>query len=186
MKIKKAILLAVVVTGCFFAQAAAANAPAGVTLAVVDTNRVLQDTNAAKSMFAELEKKRAEYQAQISKEENELRATEKDLVEKKDKLGKDEFEKKRTAFEKSIAEGQKRVQDKKRTLDKAHAESIAKLKTEVAKVVSEIAKEKGASVVLTQESVMLVAPELNITDEVIKRLNASVKKIAVDWASAQK
>lgn len=185
MKITKALFFAALVTICFFARGAFAEAPVASIIAVVDTNKVLQETNAAKGIFAELDKKREEYQSQITKEENKLRAAEKEIIKKKEKLSKEEFEKNRISFEKSVAEGQKMVQDKKRTLDKAHAESMAKLRTEISKVVAAIAKEKGVAIVLTQESVMLVAPEFNITEDVIKKLNSSLKKIPIDWSSAK-
>ena len=51
-------------------------------------------------------------------------------------------------------------------------------------VLADIAKEKKLSAVFTEDAVMLSVPEMDMTDEVIKRMNDTVKKIPVDWSAA--
>jgi len=161
-------------------------APAPVSFGIVDMNKVMQTTEAAKDILAQLESKRKEYQNDITKEEDALRTSEQDLIKKKDTLSKEEFEKQRKSFEEKVMSGQKLVQEKKVSLDQAFNVSMTRLRNEAAKIVAEVAKEKGYSAVLTQDAVMISVPTLDITDIVIERMNKTVKKIPVEWAPAAK
>jgi outer membrane protein len=163
---------------------APAAAPAAVTFGVVDMNKVLQTTDAAKDIFNQLEGKRKEYQAQISKEEDSLRSAEQEIMKQKDTLSKEEFEKKRTGFEEKVLGGQKLVQDRKHILDQAFNNSMGNLRNEAAKIVAEIAKEKSYSAVFTQDAIMISDPKLDMTDVVVDRMNRSVKKMPIDWTAS--
>lgn len=150
---------------------------------VVDMQKVLHETKAAKGIFDEIESRRKEYQSQISKEEDTLRAAEKDILKQKDTLSKDDFDKKRKEFEKRVLDGQQMVQDHKQTLDRVFNESMAKLREQAAEIVAGVAKERGYSAVFTQDSVMLSVPEMDMTDDVVKRMNDKVGQIKVDWSA---
>ncbi len=188
MKTIKGTILAmgvVAMTG-FSLPALAANDPAsaGQTFGVVDMNKVMQVTDAAKDVFSQLENKRKEYQTQISKEEDALRSAEQEIVKQKDGLSKDAFEAKRKQFEEKVLQGQKLVQDRKRILDQAFNSSMSDLRKEAAKIVAEAAQEKHYSAVFTQDAVMISTPDLDMTETVIERMNKNVKKIAVNWTAA--
>lgn len=156
----------------------------GHTFGVIDMTKVMQKTDAAKDIFSQLEAKRKEYQSQIAKEEDALRAAEQEIIKQKDSLSKDEFDKKRAGFEEKVIQGQKLVQDRKRTLDQAFNSAVGNLRREAAKIVAEAAKEKQFSAVFTQDAVMMSTPDLDITDIVIERMNKTVKKISIDWAAS--
>lgn len=180
--IKRSLIL----TGLMMALSAPVQAAeGGQTFGIVDMNKVMQTTTAAKEIFSQLEDKRKEYQANISKEEETLRSAEQALIKQKDSLAKDAFDKKRTEFEGKVIEGQKLVQDRKRTLDQAFNGSMNSLRNEAAKIVAEIAKEKGYSAVFTEDAVMISTPDLDITDMVIERMNKNTKKIPIDWNAAK-
>lgn len=183
--IKNMILAATLAaTTAWSLPAAAADA---VTFGIVDMNKVMQVTEAAKGVFSQLESKRKEYQSHIAKEEDALRSAEQEIMKQKDTVSKDEFEKKRSTFEAKVLAGQKLVQDRKRILDHAFNGSMGHLRNEAAKVVADVAKERGYAAVFTQDAVMISMPELDMTDVVIERMNKTVKKIPVDWeASAGK
>jgi Skp family chaperone for outer membrane proteins len=186
-KLNQLILAAAVLAVCGFGAAAkAADAPAAAaTFGFVDTGKVFQSSEAAKGVLQELEGKRKEYQAQITKEENSLRAAGQEFEKQKSTLGKSQLEAKRKEIDKRLVNGQKMVQERKAMLDKAYGDTMAKLRGEIMKIVADIAKEKGLSAVFTQEAVMLSAPEMDLTAEVIKHLNDKVKKISVEWPSAK-
>lgn len=187
MKISKgAILLMGVIAALGFSAPAfaAGEASALPAFGVVDMNRVMQTTDAAKDILGQLEGKRKEFQAQISKEENTLRAAKEEILKQKPKLSKEEFEKKGAEFEAKVNQGERRAQTLKATLDHAAGSSMVKLRREAAKAVAEVAKERKYSVVLTQEAVMISTPDLDMTAAVIERMNKGVRKIPVDWATS--
>ena len=188
---KKLTLVMAVAAMCAFAPLAAraadpaAAAPAvQQTFGVVDMNKVMQTTDVAKDVFSQLESKRKEYQTNIAKEEGALRSAEQEILKQKDSLSKDDFDKKRKEFEDKVISGQKLVQERKQILDHAFNSSMGKLRAEAAKIVADIAKEKSYSAVFTQDAVMISTPSLDMTDEVIARMNKSVKKMSVDWSSS--
>lgn len=183
---KKIMIAAGAVAVLTAATPALAETGPSIAYGIVDMGQVLQQSEAAKGILAEMEKKRKEYQDQIEKEETKLRVDEEAIIKQRDTVTKDEFEKKRKAFEEKVMNAQKLVQGRKHTLDQAFGESMAKLKTESAKIVSDIAKEKGYAAVFTQEAVIIATRDMDITEEVVKRLNKDVKKIAVDWSQKPK
>ena len=169
-------------------QAMAADAPAapaaGLTFGIVDMNKVMQTTDAAKDIFSQLDDKRKEYLAQISKEEDTLRTTQQELGKDKDKLSKEAFDEKRAAFEEKYQKWQKLAQNRKEVLDRAFENAMNKLREKAAEIVAAAAKQKHYSAVFTQNAVMMSTPDLDLTPAVIEQMNKSVKKIPVDWAAA--
>src|SRR4051812_4284346 len=170
--------------------ALAANAPApaapamaapavGLTFGIVDMNKVMQTTDAAKDIFNQMEAKRKEYQAQISKEEDTLRAAGQDLEKQKGTLAKEAYEQKGKALQEKFVNEQKLVQDRKRIMDQAFAGAISKLRTEATRIVDGIAKERHYSAVFTEDAVMISTPDLGMTDIVIAQMNKDIKKIPI-------
>ncbi|MCK5556705.1 MAG: OmpH family outer membrane protein [Alphaproteobacteria bacterium] len=183
---KKILLLAGIVTMTVIAlPAIAANktipVPSVQSFGVVDMSKVMQTTSAAKDIFSQLDSRREEYQILISKEEGILRAAGQKIEKQKNSLSKNEFDKKRKEFEKQVASGQKLVNDRKQILDQAFNSSMKNLRDKAAKIVADVAKEKGYSLVFTQDAVMLSASGFDITDVVVERLNKSTAKFPVEW-----
>jgi outer membrane protein len=181
---KKALLAAGIAAIAALSGPALAADAAGTSFGVVDMSKVMQTTDAAKDIFSQMEAKRKEYQAQISKEEDSIRSSEQELVKQKDTLSKEDFAAKRGAFEEKVIKGQKMLQDRKRTLDQAFNTAMGKLRHEAAKIVASIAKEKGYGAVFTEEAVMISSPALDMTEAVVAQMNKNVKKIPIDWKVA--
>lgn len=159
-------------------------APAAQIFGIVDMNKVMQTTEAAKDIFSQMEVRRKQYQTDISKEETALRAAEQDILKQRESLSKEAFEKKRKEFEEKVVNGQKFVQDRKRILDQAFSKSMGTLRNEAIKVVADIAETRKYSAVFTQDAVMISAPGLDMTGTVIEQLNKNVKKIPIDWSAS--
>lgn len=183
--VKNAILtLGISAMAALSTPAQAADAPAaGLTFGIVDMNKVMQTTDAAKDIFSQLDGKRKEYLAQISKEEDSLRNTQQELDKDKGSLSKEALDKKRQNFEEKYQKWQKLAQNRKEVLDRAFESAMNELRQKAAQVVAAEAKKKHYSAVFTQNAVMMSTPDLDLTEIVIEQMNKSVKKIPVDWAS---
>ncbi len=163
-------------------HAADAPAPAQMLpIAVVDMTRIMQVSEAAKNIQSQLETKRKEYQEKIAVQENTLRSAEQELIKQKSSLSEEEFGKKRTEFEGKIVVAQKQVQEHKRSLEFGFNGGVGKIQNEVASIVGDIAKERKFMMVLSNDAVVLAERSLDITDEVIKKLNDKLKKVPLDW-----
>jgi outer membrane protein len=182
------LMLGIFAIAAFSAPALAADAPpapaaAGLTFGIVDMSKILQTTDAAKDIFAQLDAKRKEYLAQISKEEDSLRALQQDLDKQKGTLSKEALADKSKAFEEKYLQWQKLAHSREEILKQAQDGAMNKLIGKAAEIVAVIAKEKHYSAVFTQNAVMMSTPNLDMTDAVIEQMNKTVKKIPIDWAS---
>ncbi len=165
------------------AAPAAAPAPAAaksLNIAVVDIQALLKSSKAAQSIETQLATIRKNFQAEVDKEEKTLKDSEKSILEQKGKLSEADFKTKVTDFQKQVAAGQKKVQDRKATLDKAVAAAIGQLRNEILKVVAEIGEKKNLDMVLARTDVVIVSKTLDITQDVLTRIDTELPSVKVD------
>src|SRR5687768_12752572 len=80
---------------------AAAQKP--LTIAIVDMQVILQQSEAAKSIQKQLESQRKSFQAEISKQEDELRNAEQELRRQRSGASQQQFDQQRQQFEQRVA-----------------------------------------------------------------------------------
>jgi len=166
-----------IVAAAFVSPAAAAE---GTSIATVDVQQMLTESDASQSIQKQLKERREKYTKDLRKQEESLRKEEKELVEQKEKLSKDDFAKKRKAFEEKLFEVRKMTQERKRSLEKATAEAMKVLRTELFKVVQSIADERNINLVISRQNVVVGEKSLDITEEAMKRLNKELKTVKLD------
>ena len=57
---------------------------------------------------------------------------------------------------------------------------MSQLQKELVEIVTEIAQERSADLVLTKSQVVLVKPELEITDQALERLNEKLPSVSLE------
>jgi len=157
---------------------ALAELPASV-VAVVDVQFILQEAAASRSIQKQLEVQRETYQNEISKQEDRLRAVEQELNRQRSVLSPDEFAQKRREFEQQVADVQRTVQARKRVLDQAFNESMTKVRDTVLQIVTEVAGEQKATLVLAKQQVVLAEKSLDLTSAVLERVNRKLPTVPV-------
>ena len=150
---------------------------ADMKFAVVDVEQILNDSKAGKSIEKQLTDRRESFQKEFSTRENNLVSAEKKLIEEKKSLSAEDFAEKRKEFEKQFLETRNLFQKRRNSLDKGLGSALAQLRKSIIQVTAEIADEEGYQVVLTRDSVVIVAKEMEITQKVLARLNKTVKSI---------
>ncbi len=160
-------------------QAAYAENKTVESIAVVDVPLIMNDSLAAKDIKAQIDKKRNDFQAEITKKEDKLREEDKKLSEQKNVLSKDEFEKKVQEFQAKVNEVQRQVQTRRAQLEDGYGRAIQQLQDTILEVVGEIGKEKGFLVALPSNQILYTKDSLNITTEVMEKLNKKLPKVAV-------
>lgn len=154
--------------------------PALNRLAVLDIDQIMVKCDAAVDIREKLEKKKDVYQKQMTEKESKLRDQVKELTKQKETLSDEEFAKKREDFEKSVIEAQREVQERIKKLEKSYDEAMAKLRDEVVKIVAEYSTQQKLGMVLARGQVVLVDSDLDITEVIMKKVNAKVKKVEVN------
>lgn len=176
-----AIALGFAALAAFSAPAFAAEQP--LSIAIVDMNKIMHKAVAAEGIRKDVGVKYKQFQAEIDKMEKELHADKETLDKKMASLSEAEREKQEKAFLARVEKVDRLMQDRKQTLTRANNNSMRKLMEEVTKILGDIAQKKGYDAILTQEAVILAAKTMDITEEVLARLNKDVKKIDIDWSA---
>jgi Skp family chaperone for outer membrane proteins len=160
------------------APAAAQKMPAA-AVAVVDSQRIGRDAAAFKSARQQLDQYRAGYQAEIAREEEALRTEEQELSRQRTVLAPDAFEARRRDFERKVTEVQRRVQDRSRQLEQSFNGVRAEVGKQLVAIVRELANERGITLVLDRAQVMFHADSIDVTGEVLKRLDQRLPSVKV-------
>lgn len=172
---KKLIITALALLA-FSAQSAHADG-----IGLVNGARILKESKAAVAMGTQVQAKQKSFQAEVDAKEKELLAEDQGLAKQRDKMDKDAFEKKVTAFREKAAGVQRQVQEKKASLDKAIAASVEEIRKNLIEVASAVATEKKLSLILSTDQVLYGQPSMDVTNDVLTRLDAKLPTVTVKF-----
>jgi outer membrane protein len=172
--------LAIVATAIYFACAVIPASAQGLSgVAVIDVLRLQRESAASKSIKAQIEKQYAVHQQEITKQENELRSAEQELNRQRTLVSPEAFAERRRQFEQKVANLQRDVQNRKSALDKSAMAAQRIVEQSLSEIVQQLVTERKLTLVLGKNTTIFAAPEFEITDEVMKRLNAKLPSVKV-------
>lgn len=148
-------------------------------VAILDVQSVFQNAAAVKSIQVAMRAYIEAYRAGTQREEEEIRAAQHELARKRDILSGEQYEAERRKLEQRLLEAQARVQERKRGLDETQQQGMNAVQLALNNIVTEIANEKGITLILRKDQTVLNATALEITDEVLIRLNARLPEIEI-------
>jgi len=169
------ILMAVVAAGLLLSPVSAFAAEAKV--AIVNTQKIMAESLAAKSIQTQLDKHRKSFQEEFSKLERDLMEKEKSLVELRSKLSPEEFEKKGQEYKDEVQRVQKMVQQRRQSLEQGANVALNELRSKVFEIVNGIAEKDQYDIVLARQNVIWTKKEMDITDAVMAQLDKSLKQV---------
>jgi Skp family chaperone for outer membrane proteins len=150
--------------------------------AVIDYQRILRDAAAARSIRKQIETRRKAYQSEISQEEQRLHEADKEFARQRSLLTPEAFAEKRRAFEEDVGEVQRLVQQRRRELDQVAEAALNEVKTALIDIVTGIAEERGFNLVLPSSEVLFFARKIDLTEEVLAKLDARLPDVTVAHA----
>ncbi|MDX1923789.1 MAG: OmpH family outer membrane protein [Rickettsiaceae bacterium] len=159
----------------FCSDAFAFKSPA--KIAVVNVQSIMDNSTAMIDVRASTENIAKDLQSKFAKIQADLHAEEKNIMELKDKLKPEEFEVKATAFDAKVTKAQKSMQEEKLKLEQAHATAINEVNEIALKIIESISKRHGVDLVLPSTNVLYASESLNITKEVLDKMNQTIPKI---------
>lgn len=148
-------------------------------IAIVDVQRILQESLAAKSAQKQLEAQRSKFQNEIEGEENELRRAEQDLVKQRSQLPAQAYADREQQLRQRFITVENHVQERRKVLDQAYTDSMNKVRSGVLDVVDRVARERGANLAIVKQQALWTDQPLDITDEVLKLLDQKMPKADV-------
>ena len=149
-------------------------------IALVDLEGVLRKADANNRIRELLDGQRAKFQEEFRAVEVDLQQSERDLLSKRDLMAKDEYDKLVTAFQVRVAELQKDIQYKRQSIDNAYQKALSGIRSLAIEEVTKIASEKKIDLILKRDSSVIFLPHLNISDEVLTRLNERTKDARIE------
>lgn len=149
------------------------------TAAVIDYQRVFKDARAARAIGEQVDARRQLYQEEIAREEQRLHEADKELARQRSVLSPEAHAERRREFERQVAEVQRMVQGRRRQLDQAKAAALGEVRTAMIQIVGELSDVRGFNLVLPTSGVLLFAPQIDLTAEVIARLDAKLPNVKV-------
>lgn len=147
--------------------------------AVIDYQRVMREAKAATSIRDQVDAKRKLYQDQIAREEKRLVDADKELTRQRAVLSAEAFGERRGAFEKKVADVQRLVQERRRELDQVSAAALNEVRGVIIEIVGVLSEERGFNIVLPSSGVLLFSPKVDLTRDVIARLDGRLPSVKV-------
>lgn len=155
------------------------------TAAVIDYQRIMNDARAAQSIRDQVEGRRQRYQESIASEERRLHEADRELDGQRSILQPEAFAQKSAEFEKDVAAVQRMVQDRRRELDEVSAQAFAVVRNTIIEIVGTLAEDKGFNLVLPSSGVLLFAPQIDLTEEVLLQLDQKLPDVRLTESPAQ-
>ena len=173
------ILFALLVLQTSFLRAQVSSELEPVSLAVVDFRGVLAKSEAARNIRSAVDEKRQELRKYFLEVENSLRDEQKDLSKKRSIVTAEAFEQRARNLKEKAQSAQKLAQTSNQKLKKSFDQAMDKVQKELLKIVAEVAEETGVGVVLFRSAIVIAVKKLDISKEVLQRLNRKLPEVKV-------
>ena len=119
------------------------------------------------------------FSEEVRADELRLRAVETKLKRERGSLNSKDFGIRRQKFRNQVLSAQKRGQDRKRQLDRAMENAMRQIERAVIPLVKEVTKADGYTLVIEKSQVLFANRTLEITDEVLLKLNRNLRSVKV-------
>jgi outer membrane protein len=149
-------------------------------IVLVDLDGVLRAADANNRVRELLDGQRAKFQEEFRAIEVNLQQSERDLLAKRKLMAKDEYEKLVIAFQARVSSVQKEIQYKRQSIDDAYQKAASDIRKLAIEVITKIASERKIDLILNRDSSVIFLPHLNISDEVLTRLNERTKNARIE------
>jgi len=174
--------LAVTAAGLFALSAAApavaqSGPPPAPIIGVVNTDALLRESAAAKSVLAAREKYLSVYQTQAKDLSDKLRTEDQELGNQRNILAQEVWQEKAAAFQKKFAEAQGQVREKEGRLEYATNQAMQEVLNTLRVVAQSVAAERGVNLVIPQGTLLSFDPAMDLTAAVMTKLNARLPSV---------
>ena len=149
-------------------------------IALVDIGGVLRAADANNRVRELLDGQRAKFQEEFRVIEVDLQQSERDLLAKRELMAKDEYDKLVAEFQARVSSVQKEIQYKRQSIDNAYQKALSNIRRLAMEVITKIASEREIDLVLKRDASVIFLPHLNISDEVLTRLNERTKNARIE------
>ncbi|MEE9300784.1 MAG: OmpH family outer membrane protein [Alphaproteobacteria bacterium] len=148
-------------------------------IAVVEYEALINESEASKSVAQQLVAIRDKYQAELDKEEGELSVLNEELNRQKTILSPEAFAEKAHDFERRVREIQAKERRINGLIKRAEMRALNEVKQVVYGIISDLARERGYTLVVPSSTLIYASDQLVISEEVLRRLNERLPHVQV-------
>jgi Skp family chaperone for outer membrane proteins len=160
--------------------------PKGTFVVILDNTAVEREGKAFQSVRAQHDRVLQAQQTDVTKMENDLRAADQDLAKQRTVLSPEAYGDRRRDLERRFTDAQQLVQNRRRDIDQAAGDAYNKVVGAMLEVVAGLAQDNDYKVVLSRAQVIVSEKMLDITGEVIQRLDKKLPTMAVSVPAAKR
>jgi outer membrane protein len=143
----------------------------------VDMNKIMSTSLVAKSLNEKIKKDSEKNIKKFKKTLENLREEENKLLAQKNVLDGNEFQKKIEIIRKGFNDYKKTIDVYNKELNNKTIKSKALILEKLTPILSEYAKNNSTSLILNKKNIIIGKTNLDITDEIIKKLNNKIKDV---------
>lgn len=177
--------LVALTAGTAFAQKAPAPAapvvrplpPRGTDVVFIDQAEIEQGASAFKGLLAQRDRMLSTLQADVNQKEKELRSADAELNTQRNVLSPDAYSQKRRELDNRYQQDQQVIQNRRRDIDQSVGDAYNKVMKQVFEIVADMVKENDYKVVLERKVMVMAQSSLDISGEVISRLNKRMPSV---------
>jgi Skp family chaperone for outer membrane proteins len=145
---------------------------------VVDAQHVVNESKAGKSIRQQFDTQRQAFSKEVSAAEANLRSQHQEIERQRSILSPEAFAAKAREFDKKVADMRRGWEQKRETLQYSLNIALAQIERNILEIVSQIAVERKASLVLQKQHVVIVDKTYDITPETMARLDQKLPTLA--------
>ena len=155
-------------------RASAQETRPGTRILVVSRERILRETRAAKAL-RDIEARETEaFQTRVDAVKQQLEDEETELARLRPNLGRDRFAGRTEAFDRQVRYARRETRRQAASLQESFRTARDRISASLVPVLIDLLRSEGAEIVLDAEHILLAAPSVDRTDQVIRMIDERV------------
>ena len=146
----------------------------------LNVDKIMQQSLAGKSIKQQLKKIYDNNLENFKKNDEILRQKEKKIINQKNILSQEEFEKEISSLRSEIIKFQKEQVKARDNLNKLRVGASNKLIVELSPILKEYAEKNSISLILQKKNIVMGKKEIEITNEILSIANKKIKEIKIN------
>ena len=146
----------------------------------LDVEKIMQNSNAGKSIVAKLKSKRESSISKFKKKEKDIIEKEKKLISKKNVLSKEEFGKEIKNLRDEIISFQKDRNKAFNQITQLRIKASTKLLKKLNPILEDYSKTNSISMIIQKKHIVIGKKEDDITNDILELVNKKIKNIKLD------
>lgn len=160
--------------------AAAGPALAPPTIAVVDMQRVLVESAAGKSIQSQLDAERRKIRDQVTRMQDDLKNAQNQYIRTRSVMAPEAAKEQEQNLQRKQADAQRILQERQEAFQRGESDAVNVVADNMRDIVQQMAAERRIGMVVNKQAVISMADKnMDITDDVVQRLNTKLPSVTV-------